>query len=48
VEVKQYTTQQDLEKSLAMQKTMNDESQRKLAEQQRLLDQWQAWNDEQT
>jgi len=55
VEVQQYTKQQDLEKSLATQKTLNDESQRKLAEQQTQLDQshtqldqWRAWTDEQT
>jgi len=39
IAVQQYTKQQDLEKSLATQKTLNDESQRKLAEQQTLLDQ---------
>jgi len=48
VEVQQYTKQQDLEKSLATQKALNDESQQKLAEQQTQLDQWRAWNDEQT
>jgi len=39
VEVQQYMKQQDLERSLATQKTLNDESQRKLAEQQTQLDQ---------
>jgi len=48
IEVQQYTKQQDLERSLAAQKTLNDESQRKLAEQQTLLDQWNAWNTDQT
>jgi len=48
VEVQQYTKQPDLEKNLATQKTLNDESQRKLAEQQTQLDQCRAWNDDQT
>jgi len=48
IEVQQYTKQQDLERSLAAQKALNDESQRKLAEQQALLDQWSAWNTDQT
>jgi len=37
VEVQQYTKQPDLEKNLATQKTLNNESQRKLAEQQTQL-----------
>jgi len=48
VEIHQDTKQRDLEKSLEAQKALNDESQRKLAEQQRQLDQWRTWNDEQT
>jgi len=32
---------------LATQKTLNDKSQRKLAEQQTQLDQWRAWTDDQ-
>jgi len=48
VEIHPDTKQRDLEKSLEVQKVLNDESQRKLAEQQRQLDQWRMWNDEQT
>jgi len=55
VKVQQYTKQQDLERSLATQKTLNDESQHKLAEQQTQLDQsrtqldqWRGRKDEQT
>jgi len=44
VEIHQDTKQRDLERSLEAQKALNDESQRKLAEQQRQLDQWRTWN----
>jgi len=39
VEIQQDTKQRDLERSLEAQKALNDESQRKLAEQQKQLDQ---------
>jgi len=48
VEIHQDTTHRDLEKSLETQKTVNADSQRKLADQQQQLDAWRAWNDEQT
>jgi len=38
VEIHQDTKQRELEKSLEVQKSLNDENQRKLAEQQRQLD----------
>jgi len=40
--------QRELEKSLEEQKSLNDKNQRKILDQQRQLDSWRAWNDEQT
>jgi len=48
VEIHQDTKQGDLERSLEAQKALNDESQRKLTEQQRQLDQWRTWSNKQT
>jgi len=48
VEVHQDTKQRDLERSLEAQKALNDENQRKLAKEQRQMDTWRTWNDEQT
>jgi len=45
LEIHQNTKQRDLEKGLEAQKALNDKKQRKLAEQQRQLDQWRAWNE---
>jgi len=40
--------QRELERSLEAQKSLNEENQRRLLDQQRQLDSWRAWNDEQT
>jgi len=48
VEIHQDTKQRDLERSLEAQKALNDDSQRKLIEQPKQLDQWRTWNNEPT
>jgi len=48
VEIHQDSKKRELERSLEAQKALNDENQRKLAEQQRQLDMWRTWKDEQT
>jgi len=40
--------QRELERSLEAQKALNDENHRRISDQQRQLDSWRAWNDEQT
>jgi len=40
--------QRELEKSLEAQKSLNDENQRKILDQQQQLDSWRTWNDKQT